>query len=107
MSYSMPKVQVGDPVCWHVDAAAGDQYANAAIVTAVHPEHIDVIVFMSNRNPVPRTSVRHVDDPKLNEIDKQFRLEQGGWDYSPFHKRVQAMEGALSDRKQSRNNAKA
>lgn len=103
MAYKMPKVEIGDVVCWHIDAAPSPEHAHAATVTGIHPEHVDLSVLMPGRNPAVRTSVRHVSDPRLKDIDPKFRLDSGGWDYSPMMKRLMAVEAALGDLSKSRS----
>lgn len=95
--YSMPKVDIGDLVVWHIEGEPNCS-AQAAIVTAIHPQHLDLTVFVPSGSPILKTSVRHIKDPFLVESkNPRAKRENGGWDYSPQTKRLMFLEGMVSD----------
>lgn len=105
-SYTMPNVEVGDSVLWHIEGNTRDG-GHAAIVKSVADRHVDLEVFIPNRQPVERINVRHVDDPYLTEDENpRMKREHGGWDFSLQTKRLMAVENALTDAKKSRTTSK-
>jgi hypothetical protein len=92
--YTMPAVEVGDQVVWY-DSGDVNSNANAAVVTAVNAYGVELRVL--NTGTVSGTykrGVRHITDPKL-KINEFLRAE-GGWDYSPFMKRVMLLESRMA-----------
>lgn len=92
----MPHAEIGDMVIWYPDgvrANNNEEMAHAAIVTKIGYETLNLNVCSpSSYNFMIRDGVRHLDDPKAVHPDLR---SQGGWDYTPAHKRLKFMERRL------------
>ncbi len=76
-AFRMPDVWVGLTVLWF--AGRLDGQGQAALVTAVGDEAIDVSVFIPAAiTQLPRNGVRHVSDPAWKWPEK---CREGFWDY--------------------------
>lgn len=94
LPYRMPKPCVGDPVVWHLE---GDKNAgpNAARVIAVHTGCID-LVYDAQDSQRRVLGCHHVDDPRWVENPAGIR-SRGGWDFSPFYKKIMALDARVAD----------
>jgi hypothetical protein len=86
----MPRPELGDPVVWFPDGLETDRPL-PAVVTHVGERTLALAVFAKDWVAVqPHDGVRHIKDPGLRIQEERSR---GGWDFSPFHKRVRRLEG--------------
>lgn len=98
LPYTRPKVELGDPVYWYPSADPYPDNAHYATVAKIDGEVLTLDV--TANNCIRRyENVRHVTDPALHTgLPGATRQKQnGGWDYSAFHKRVCNVEAALAD----------
>ena len=96
IDFKMPKVRVGDQVCWRPGQEA-DREPRIAFVTAVGEHSLDLTVIEGGlHNLMARSSVRHRTDPRL----KAEEIEENGiWEESPQLKQMAAMAKEIEDLK--------
>lgn len=96
--YAMPAVERGDVVFfWRDPASSADPHvASVGLVTGVHNQVINLVIYSDWESGGRKSEVRHASDPALQE--NAFLRKNGAWDYSPQHKRAQVAAEALEKR---------
>lgn len=91
MSYSMPDVNLGDTVLYRPHEGAP---AQMAFVSRVGQDALELWVLSPGYGGVDRSSVHHVDDPRL--VDSVEWKKFGTWEHRPRDPRIAQLSERLS-----------
>lgn len=77
--FQAPKVKKGEMVAWHMNGVRTKDWT-PAIVMQVNHDNIEVLVLVRNHlNLLARDGVRHVDDPRAQQLRDQT-IHSGVWE---------------------------
>lgn len=93
-SFSPPKVMIGDQVYWYQDALSCSEPTLGWVATRPGVQTLTILTFSPNTGFIERPSVRHRDDPGLQE-HSEWR-EWGAWDFSPSTAQSRKLDGLVS-----------
>jgi hypothetical protein len=93
-SFSPPQVRVGDSVYWYHDPLNCNEPTLGWIVERPGVMTVSVLTFSPNTGFLERPSVRHKDDPGLQE-NADWR-QWGCWDFTPQSAQLRKLDGLMS-----------
>lgn len=93
-SFSPPQVRVGDSVYWYHDPLNCNEPTLGWIVERPGILTVSILTFSQNTGFLERPSVRHKDDPGLQE--NADRRQWGCWDFTPQSAQLRKLDGLMS-----------
>lgn len=93
-SFSPPQVRIGDSVYWYHDPLTCAEPMLGWIVERPGVNTVSILAFNPNSGFIDRPSVRHRDDPGLQE-HAEWR-QWGCWEYTPQTAQLKKLDGLMS-----------
>ena len=93
--YKMPRPQIGDMVYWHHDALSGSNPTLGWVVEDPGVNTITVMTVSSFAGLQFRPSVRHREDPGLQD-NAEWR-QWGSWEFAPITKSLRKLDQVMPD----------
>lgn len=93
-SFSPPKVVIGDGVYWYNDPLSCAEPTLGWICQRPGVNTVSILVFSPNTGFQEKPSVRHRDDPGLQE-NADWR-QWGCWEYSPQTAQLKKLDGMMA-----------
>lgn len=93
-SFSPPKVQIGDCVYWYHDPISCAEPTMGWVCQRPGTFTVSVLVFSPNMGFQEKPSVRHRDDPGLQE-NSDWR-QWGCWEYAPQTAQLKKLDGMMA-----------
>jgi hypothetical protein len=93
-SFSPPALRIGDSVYWHHDPLNCNDPLLGWVIQRPGVNTVSILVFSPNTGFQEKPSVRHKDDPGLQE-NAEWR-QWGCWEYAPQTAQLKKMESAMA-----------
>lgn len=93
-SFSPPALRIGDAVYWYHDALSCTQPSLGWVSQAPGAHTVNIIVFTPFVGFQEKPSVRHRDDPGLQE-NSDWR-QWGAWEYAPQTSQLKKLDGMMA-----------
>jgi hypothetical protein len=93
-SFSPPSLRIGDAVYWYHDALSCSQPSLGWVSQQPGAHTVNIIVFTPFVGFQEKPSVRHKDDPGLQE-NADWR-QWGAWEYAPQTAQLKKLDGMMA-----------
>jgi|APGre2960657404_1045060.scaffolds.fasta_scaffold250088_2 hypothetical protein len=93
-SFSMPQTKIGDMIYWYSDALSCSEPCIGWISQRPGVHTVTALVFSPNTGFIEKPSVRHRNDPGLQE-SVEWR-QWGAWEYAPVTAQLRKVDSVMA-----------
>jgi len=82
--YVAPMPAIGMTVQFFAQAMTNETPQAALVLAKSNERSVDLMIFPKRGSVRTKIAVPHVSDPRLEQIDTEYRTLHGGWDFVPI-----------------------